>query len=839
MRILGRLLVRLVTLVVILSVVGFVVGFFLVRRSFPTIDGEVRVSGLDAPVTVIRDSNGIPHIYAETEHDLFVAQGYVHAQDRFWQMDFWRHIGQGRLSELFGESQLETDLFLRTLGFGALAAEEYAMLDDQARAVLDAYAEGVNAYLDERSGTRLSFEYGVLALQTRGYEPDPWDPIDTLSWAKMMSWDLGGNMDFEIERAVLAGSFTTSQVEELFPAFPDDHPVIVPDSLQPAASAERPGFVDPSVIALFEGLAGSLARVDALLGEGGPEIGSNNWVIAGSRTSTGMPLLANDPHLSIQMPSIWYEIGLHCDGSCPFDVAGFSFAGVPGVIIGHNERIAWGVTNLGPDVQDLYIEKVNPDNPNQYEVDGQWVDFEVRKETIEIAGKPSRGLDVLSTPHGPVITDVYGKLEDFNTEAGINIPPSYAVALRWTALEPARLVQAVLGINRAQNWDEFREALRFWDVPSQNFVYADVDGNIGYQAPGNIPIRSKGDGRWPVPGWTGEYEWTGYVPFDELPSAFNPAQGFLATANQAVVGDGYRYLLGTDWAYGYRADRIVDVLAGATEPIDTAFIAELQRDARNLSAEIVVPYLLDLRTSEPVAGRAQALLERWADSGSDTFDDSYQMRADLPGAALYASVWRNLLALTFHDDLPERFWPDGGSRWFEVFRNLLADPNNAWWDWTGTSDVEARDEMLERALLAAMRELEDRLGDDPAEWEWGDLHTATFRNATFGDSGIPPIEWLFNRGRFHVDGSSSVVNAMGWDAGEGYEIVAIPSMRMIVDLQDFGRSRTVHPTGQSGHIYHSHYIDMADRWAVNDLHPMHWERAAIEADAEGTLVLKP
>lgn len=836
MQALGRSLIRIVTFLLIIGLVLGVFGLYLIRRSYPQIDGEVRVAGLDAPARIIRDSNGIPHIYADTTHDLFFAQGYAHAQDRFWQMDFWRHIGQGRLAELFGSSQVDTDKFLRSLGFARLSELEFEALDDQSREILESYAEGVNAYLADHTGTRLSFEYAPLILQNRGYEPEPWDPIDSLSWARMMAWDLSGNMGAEIARAVLAGSIARSRVDELFPPYPDDRPYILPES-SPYAGGDAPAnasgsALDVELAPLFVATADRLEAVNRLIGEPGAEIGSNNWVVSGSKTSTGLPLLANDPHLSIQMPSIWYEVGLHCGDDCPINVVGFSFAGVPGVIIGHNDRIAWGVTNLAADTQDLYVERINPDNPDQYEVDGSWVDLEVRTETIEIAGTTPTEIQVKTTRHGPIISDTYGPLEDFGSDAGIEVPINYAVALRWTALEPSRLVQAIIGINQAGNWDEFREAAGKWDIAGQNIVYADVDGNIGYQSSGRVPIRSNGDGLWPSSGWTGENEWTGFVPFEEMPNSFNPPEGFLHSANQQVVDGSYPYYLAYDLAYGYRGDRIVEVLSSGSD-IDVAFIAELQRDSKNLNAEAVVPDLLATPTDKPIVGDAQAILRTWAENG----EEAYQQRADSAGAALYAATWRHVLRLTFHDEIPERFWPDGGSRWSEVVLGLASD--NRWWDITTTSDVETRNMIFERAMEAAMNELSDRLGDDPGDWSWGELHTATFRNGTFGESGIPPLEWLFNRGPYAVDGGRSIVNATSWNASDGYEVVAVPSMRMIVDLSNFQRSRTVHPTGQSGHIYHDHYIDMAEAWVVNDLHPMHWEIDAIMADAEGVLVLKP
>ncbi|MCX6038210.1 MAG: penicillin acylase family protein, partial [Chloroflexi bacterium] len=526
-----RFVVRLVSGLAILAILLSAFGVVTARQSFPQTDREIQLSGLEGPVDVYRDNMGIPHIYAASLHDLFMAQGYVHAQDRFWQMDFWRHIGSGRLSEMFGDSQVETDTFLRTLGWRQVAEQELATYDPESVAILEAYAEGVNAYLADHQGTAISLEYGILKILTPGYKPEPWTPVNTLTWAKAMAWDLRGNVDEEIERAILLKTLTPEQVAQLFPSYPADHPVIIPGmgraATIPSAGRSLPDLDWASVQTRFSAL-------DALLGPSGAGIGSNSWAVSGSLTATGMPLLANDPHLGIQMPSIWYQIGLHCrpvSAACPCEVAGFSFAGVPGVVIGHNQNIAWGFTNTGPDVMDLFIEKINPDNPNQYENNGQWVDMTLRTETITVGGGEPIPLTVRSTRHGPIISDTGGDWTDFSQQAGIELPENYAISLRWTALEPSTIFQAIWGFNKAANWDDFRQAASKFTTPAQNLLYADVQGNIGYQMPGNIPIRKNGDGTLPVPGWTDEYEWTGYIPFDKLPYVFNPSKGYIVTAN--------------------------------------------------------------------------------------------------------------------------------------------------------------------------------------------------------------------------------------------------------------------------------------------------------------------
>lgn len=836
---LRRFLARFIGTILLLSVLLSLLGVFTARRSFPQVEGELQFPGLDAEVNIYRDEYGIPHIYASTLHDLFFAQGYVHAQDRFWQMDFWRHIGAGRLSEMFGADQVETDAFLRTMGWGRIAEQELAESSPEAVAILTAYAEGVNAYLADHSGAAISLEYAILGLLTPDYEPEPWTPVHTLTWAKAMAWDLRGNIDAEIERAILMKTLSPEQLADLYPAYPADHPVIVenfpiarsgaPDS---SALAGMPAALTESTL---RAAAQALARLDPVLGRAGTGIGSNSWAVSGKLTESGMPLLANDPHLGIQMPSIWYQVGLHCQPkseACPYEVAGFSFAGVPGVVIGHNDRIAWGFTNNGPDVMDLYIERVNPENPDQYEVNGQWVDFEVRTETIQVGGGEPVEVTVRSTRHGPVISDVYG-LEEFGEQAGLeNLPENFVIAMRWTALEPHHIFDAIWGFNKAQNWEEFRQAARSFTVPAQNLLYADVDGNIAYQMPGQVPIRRNGDGSLPVPGWTDDYEWVGYIPFDELPFVLNPEAGYIVTANNQSVPRDYSYTVTTDWDYGFRADRIVEMIENAPGPIDIAYIQQMQNDSYNENAASLVPVLSGLALEgDPLPAEAQRLLAAW---------DFYN-EADSQAAALFEWFWWNLAMKTFSDDLPEDYWPRGGSRWYEVTLRLLDSPDSPWWDDKTTTDkVETRDEVFALAFAETVAQMEEEYGGDLSRWPlWGDLHAATFRNQTLGQSGVGLIESIFNRGPFPTGGGESIVNATGWAIGSGFEVDWLPSMRMIVDLGDLRNSLTVHTTGQSGHACHPHYDDLSPLWASGQYYAMLWNEQAVISNAVSHLRLTP
>jgi len=677
-----------------------------------------------------------------------------------------------------------------------------------------------------------------------------------------MAWDLGGNMEEEIQRAILLRTLDPQQVDFLFPPYPQDHPLIVPkiggDLLNragfgdPISGTDHPNGLPP-ISALWsiyrdqglplETVSERINKLDHLIGSG-QGLGSNSWVVSGSRTVSGKPILANDPHLGIQMPSIWFQIGLHCHPKtteCPYELNGFSFAGVPGVVIGHNDRIAWGFTNVGPDVIDLYIEKVNPQNPNQYEVNGKWVDFETRQETIRIAGGKTKTIIVRISRHGPIISDTYGPLKDtidpkdktalpFRQKAGIALPDQYAIAMRWTALQPSEVFEAIWGFDKAQSWQEFRQAARGFAVPAQNLTYADVEGNIGYQMPGLVPIRKNGDGRLPVPGWNDDYEWTGFIPFDELPYALNPHSGYIVTANNRVPPWDYPYLITTDWDYGFRAQRIVTMIEQTNQKFDLATIQKMQGDDYDTSAALIVPWLLKTPLNDPHLEEIRNILTNW----------DYQAKSDSGATALYEVFWAHLLQDTFADNLPKEYSPDGGDRWFIVMRSLIDQESSFWWDDQSTSDqIETREDILKRAFAEAVHQLEKQQGNNPAKWKWGVLHTATFRNQSLGESGVGPIEALFNRGSYQTSGGSAIVNATGWDASKGFEVISVPSMRMIVDFSNLDASITVHTTGESGHAYHPHYVDMADLWRTIQYYPMWWDKESVVSHSQEHLHLIP
>jgi penicillin amidase len=818
----------------------------VVRRALPQTSGEIEVPGLSGSVEVIRDANGIPQLYADTDDDLMFAQGWVQASERFFEMDFRRHVTAGRLSELFGETTLETDRFVRTMGWRRVAEQEWALLQPSTRDALTSYAAGVNAYIGERSASELSAEYAVLGLTGLDYTPEKWDPIDSLAWLKAMAWDLRGNMDAEVDRVLLSLDRTEAEIAQLWPSYPyDEHPPIVSgggvvDGVfeQNATSngtrnPRRPAY-PRAVVEALERVQQSVAAMPDLVGKG-RGIGSNSWVVDGEHSATGKPILANDPHLGVSQPGIWMQMGLRCremSDACTLDTAGFTFSGVPGVIIGHNADIAWGFTNLGPDVTDLFLEKTAGDD--RYVRDDSTEPMRVRTETIKVRGQDDVSLRVRETVHGPLISDVSS---EFAT-VGANAPADddgdrgsgYAVALAWTALDPAPTADAILELNRASNWDEFRAAAADFSVPSQNMVYADREGHIGYQAPGRVPIRGGGnDGTMPVEGWNSANDWTGEdVPFDGLPSVLDPEEGFIATANQAVIDERYPYLLTKDWDYGYRSTRIREVLSAEGE-LSVQEMSALQLDTTNPMAETLVPYLLDIDVPGGYYRNAQDLLRDW----------DFTSPADSAPAAYFNVVWRNLLALTFHDELRQRTWPDGGDRWFMVVSRMLSDPAGPWWDDVTTDEVETRDDILRQALLDARDELTRRQARDPQLWEWGRLHRMNLRNQTLGESGIAPVERLFNRDGWEVGGGSAIVDATSWNAVDGYEVTAAPSMRMVVSMADLDDSRWINLTGVSGHAASPYYSDQTELYVDGKTLPWAFTRDAVLAAAKDTLVLTP
>ena len=867
----GLAAIAVVVVIAVLAVGGLLAA--LTASGQPQLSGTRQVAGLGAEVHISRDVNGVTQIAAATQHDLFFAQGWVHASERMWQMEIWRRIGAGRLSELFGKSQLDTDTFIRTLDWRGAAGRDLEVLSDDTKAVLGAYADGINAYLADHPGS-LGVAFTVAGLLSGagsgldGLRPEPWTPLDTLTWAKVQAWGLGGNMDSEIFRMLVDARLgDPALTDELFPAYAADQPVIAApegggtadpgsgSSTVPAAASTGPGAgaalaADPDAWLAIARIAnaipalGGLAPARDLVNDGG--VGSNNWVVGPSRSATGTALLANDPHLGFNMPSVWYVNGLHCrpvSTACPYDVAGVTFPGTPGVVAGHNARIAWGVTNAGPDVQDLVEEKVDPADPTRYLTAEGSEPFTVRTETIKVAGGDDVHLTVRETSHGPILNDADSRLRG----------ASSLYALRWTALAvPDRVLEAFLTIDRAHDWTSFRDALRLFGAPSQNFVYADADGHIGYQLPGAIPVRTDpaDQGLRPVPGWDGQHDWEGLVPFDDLPTVLDPPSGRIVTANNRI--DGGDVFLGVEFDRGDRAARISELLDAAGTGVTLDTMAAIQGDTLLRRAARMTPGLLDLRPTPATADGTAVLdaIARW-DGRCDTTS---------VGCSAYLVFELALERLIFDDDLGPQARDYVGTDYAQDLAAMLVGTpegrTSAWWGDRRSGTPAPAGDVVADALDTAGAWLRQDLGS-PTTWTWGRIHRIAFRESTLGVSGIGPLEWYFGTSPAAVDGAGGAVDNTYYRLGRGYpdpadpeapvadtlpelfDVTNGPSMRALYDMGDLDAGRIITTTGQSGQPFSRHADDWVGRWLRNQTVPLPFTDPAIDRAAAATLVLGP
>ncbi|GCE20286.1 penicillin acylase family protein [Dictyobacter kobayashii] len=797
---------------------SFVNGFYslLTHRQLPPTSGTFQIVGLNEPVEIITDQYGVPHIYANNEDDLYFAQGYIHAQERLWQMDLNRRLGSGRLSEIFGTVTLEVDRFCRRLGMHRAAAADVSALPEHDLLILEAYASGVNSFI-EHNQHKLPVEFRLL-----NYRPEPWKPADTLQWGKVQGWSLCGNWETELIRARIIEKVGVERAAQLEPGYDPQHPLILP-----------PGVA-------YQGInLGLLEQYQQIQTLSGFSVmgGSNNWVVDGSMTKSGAPLLCNDPHLGQAAPSIWFECHLIAG---ELDVTGATFPGAPGIIIGHNQHIAWGVTNAVSDVQDLYVEKFNPENPRQYEFAGQWEEAEIIREEITIKGQDMPVVEeVRVTRHGPVITHIPAVSQPQTTEGQTSELP---LALRWTGLEHTTLLTAIRHLNRASNWQEFHNALRDWDTPPQNFVYADREGNIGYVMAGSIPVRAKGQALIPVPGWNGEYEWTGKIPFEKLPQTYNPDQHFLVTANHRVIDDNYPYYITNEWLNGYRAQRIQQLLT-STEKITVEDMAKIQYDQYCIPATEIVPYILQLEANTAMKRAAQEILQTW----------DYQLRPDSIGASIYTTFARKLERLVLDallgedETLIQQYLGKSLSalgtlngyagRNRPLLLRLLREQPESWFaNSVFPKGPNTWQVALDRAFDATLEELREKLGGNILRWQYGAIHKMKYTHPL---GTAKALETFFNRGPFAVGGDHDTVNVGSATVAEPENVLVVPSYRQIIDLDQLSQSRSIHAPGQSGHPGSKHYDDFIALWRTGETHPMYYHRKEIEEHAEGKLSLNP
>lgn len=741
-------------------------GFYLTKKALPNIKGNLEVRLLEHNVSVIRDVKGVPHIEAKNLHDLYVAQGFVTAQDRLFQMDLSRRQASGQLSEVIGDATVDRDSYFRTLGLRRAAEASYSKYSKEAQDVLNWYADGVNEYIKYATKEgKLPVEFKILQ-----YKPTEWSAIDSLAIGKYMAFDLGGHWNEQAFRYYAMNKFPKEKALELFPADNNLDPYIIPSNT--------------SKIDVEKSFASAII----------PPVwnGSNDWVVSGSKTKSGKPLLADDPHLGLATPAIWYETHLQ---SKNMNVKGVIFAGVPGIIVGHNDHVAWGVTNVGPDVQDLYIEKRNPNKPDEFLYDGKWEKATVVNETIKIKDKKSKVLPVMITRHGPVISE-------FASEAGKDT----VFSLQWTALQPTRELEGVMKFNVAKDWDTFKEGLDLFEAPAQNFVFASDDGTIAYRANGNIPIRKKGNGLMPVPGWTSDYGWKSYIPFEELPTLINPKEGFISTANNKVVDDSYPYHISHSWAQPYRQLRIREVLK-QSDKLTVKDMQNLQMDEMNLQAKEHLPKFIQSLTknnNELTTIEKSALdeLENW------NFIDDQDEASPLIFQRWMTEINKALFDKQISKEMMELF----GDRKVvvdQLLRNSLSGKKVIWIEEKGGID-----QLLLDTYQKTINNISKTDGKDVSKWSWGDHHQVAFTHPL---SSIKVLSYFFNaKDPIPVGGSSTTVKAAGYDENGIVDHGA--SWRTVVDFSDLSKSVNIVGPGQSGNIGSKWYSDQMEDWANGDYH---------------------
>ena len=778
------------------------------HRALPRVDGSVRLAGAQQEIRIERDEHGIATVHAASLQDAAFALGVLHAQDRLWQLETHRRIAAGRLSEAFGPGALESDKFLRVLGVRRAAQAQWQRMAPEARTVVTAYAQGINQAL-EKLDQALPPEFLLL-----GVRPEPWQPEDSLGWATMMAWDLGGNWNTELLRLRLAMQLPKSRIDELLPPYPGDAP-------QPAT--DYPAVY--RAMGLTSRVVHAWSRVQETAPESGVEgVGSNNWVLAGQRSATGSPLLANDPHLKLSAPSLWYLVRIQLPG---MRIAGASMPGLPAIILGQNDHLAWGATNTGPDVQDLYIEEVGQGTPSRYRTPGGWADFDRTREVIRVKGAADVPLTVRRSRHGPVISDA-GTAEDLLGPAD---GARFVLAMQWTALaEDIDSVTPMVAMMTATSVDDFVAASRGWLSPMQNFVVADRQGRIGHVSPGRVPLRRQDNdlaGLAPAPGWDARYDWIGEVPLEQTPREFDPARGWIATANQRIHDAGYPHYLGREWALPFRQARIEQMLDGR-ERHSLDDLAAMQADVQSLAAARLLPWLKRASSMHPLAAQAAPLIA--------AFDG--RMDGGQAAPLIYWAWLRQLGIAVLADDLGDALWSRTlGRNWFDALEGVLQRDDGHWCDDRKTT--ETRETCAQRndlALTRALEELEARFGRDVGSWRWSQAHVARSEHRPFSNVGLLAPWFELRVGKsgdtYSVNASRVAFKPLA-RTGELYLNEHGPSLRALYDVAQPANSRVMHSSGQSGLVFSRQYRNFVEDWVKVRYVPL-WS-----APARHTLTLQP
>jgi len=836
---------------------GALTAVWFARRTFPR-GGELALPGLHAPVRVTVDNLGVPRIYADNAEDLFKAQGYLEASNRFFQMDYRRHLAKGRLAELVGDDgvAVASDRLVRTMNWWGVAAAEWEMLDPTTKSYLQAYADGVNAYLTNRTPDTISLEY--VALQRQFGQPaiEAWTPVDSIVLLKAIAWEMRSNIEDELDRALAYSALgDMPAVERLFPKYaesgnapmlaatelanPQVAPVIQLSAMPIIPSNSRlsiSGQFDPatrlaetSTLKAANITGGNLDLIPTEFGMGG-SVGSSAFAISGQFTADGKPLLANDLQLHLTVPSVFEQVGLYCNqvtSECPFNMAGFSVPGFPAIMVGHNGELAWGLANLLADTADFYTEVVRGDNAM---IDGRWDPVTSYEEVINVAGGAPVPITVRTVHGRPLVSDV------IDLSAISNVPTigwtsleDFGVSLRWAALEPGHTAAGIFAVCTAKNANDMAHAATLLDSPAQAIVFATTAGDIGMQTTGKIPVRNDiaangnevfvpQDGTWPLDGRHSNTDWVGWVPADELPRVLNPQKGFIVAANQPVLAENAVPYLGSDFDYGFRAARITNLIQDQIQqgvPFTPNDLNTIQNDTVSTAAQELVPSLLDVDLSSEWSQAGQELLQDW----------DYRMDSDSAPAAYFATAWNQVMQKTFWDELPEGVWPDGSSRWLVVTRKMLNNPDDPFWDDRSTLNVtESRDEILQNAMQVARNQLTTRISGNTDYWKWGSLHKLRLENPVLGTADRPFwLRYFANPTVTPANGATLAVNSTADSVNlNDNAVVSGPVFRMVADTGNWENSTWVNVPGNSGHLASPHYSDQIGAWISGQTYPFYF-----------------
>lgn len=791
--------IRAIILAFVVAVFFFIaVGYFYLKSLLPNYSDEISIKGINEITEIFRDENGVPFIKAENDEDAAFALGFVHAQERMFQMDLVRRAGQGRLSEIFGEKTLKFDELFRSMQLEKIVKKNFSSLSVSSQKVLKAYSKGVNAYIDNFSD-KLGVEFSLL-----NYEPKPWKPEHSLLIAKLMAWELNISWWTDIVFTKLVKRFGEEKAKEILPDYQENAPTIIPKNL---AELDIENF--------------NLAKIDfefrEFMGYAANHYGSNNWAISGKKTVSGKPLIANDPHLVFTIPGKWYVVSINAP---QWRVSGFSLPGVPGVVIGKNENISWVLTNVMADDCDFYNEKVDEKN-KKYFLDNSWKELKFIRDTIIVKDKPDVIKTTYFTHRGPIVSDIHNFIE--------SSPKSY-ISMRWTALEFHKEFDAILNVNKAETWNDFKSSLVNFSTPGQNFVYADKQGNIGYICAAKIPIHNFNSATFINDGTQSKNDWQGFVDYEKMPKMFNPSRNFIASANNKTDPN-FSFHISNIWEPSSRIERIESMI-NMKDKLDKNYFFQIQNDFYSVYAEKMTYHILNafknVKVKDYNLKTALRLLKNW----------DFNLSSNSQTATIYSFFFIHLLKNIFYDEMGKDFYNEYifiANVPFRVVESMIADGRSSWFDIVKTKKIETRDDIIRKSLVDALSELEKKHGKDIANWQWKEFHQITFKNVfSFGSEFLAKI---FNRGPFEIGGDGTTVFNTEYTFSEPFDVKQGPSMRYVFDFSEPEKFYYILPNGQSGHFLSNHYDDMTNKWLKGEY--LELNEKSYLSDKQQRLILKP